>query len=682
MFGKTYDPTTRRTRNFVLLVIFAVALPSLLLTGFGMIAIDNERVASLKRTHSVYKAIFKRTAEGFNARMDELVEESDTPLNALEAWATGESEELGDDFYHFFNTIPFGTNYFAISPCYDLKLREEFSRNGDGLPDALCQAINAELAENDAPSACSTYRSLLTEIDDSNPISCLVRKALARCLKKTGSQSEADQQLRNFSNSCRDLTEPTSTIARLIKRVEALTAADANQLPRIMNEAIELAEELSDPTLNLPIEQIEFLAGEAAASLVKMHNDPDARQARERLQLISTRQSLFNASANLEGEVGNKPVIRAIRVNGERRVVLAKAREALVGLELVPSGLDPFLNELLKEYEVENELQVNLLPVEASKCCDDDELFITSSFLRKTELAWRLDMYFANAEVFERLAKGRGRLYLWALILLVATLVIGIGKTVMVMLKETRLSKLKTDFVSSVSHELRTPLTSIRMFTETLLMGRVNNKKEERECLETIGKETERLSRLTEQILDFSRMEANRKPYTFRPECIHELIDQAVFACKPICRNNGFVIETDFSEDLPEVPMDRDAIVEVLINLLSNAFKYSQENRRVTIKARHDGNRLELSVTDQGIGIPKSEHKRIFEKFYRVDNKLCCEVSGSGLGLSLVKYIVQAHNGDISLDSIPGKGSTFTMHLPSVQKSSPPITASNRPEEG
>jgi two-component system phosphate regulon sensor histidine kinase PhoR len=202
------------------------------------------------------------------------------------------------------------------------------------------------------------------------------------------------------------------------------------------------------------------------------------------------------------------------------------------------------------------------------------------------------------------------------------------------------------------------------MFTETLLLDRVSDENERRECLQIIGTESERLSRLVERILDFSRMEAGRRAYRLVPTRVDDVVDAAVTACRPLAEEKGFEIERIIPDDLPQVPLDRDAMVEVLINLLSNAIKYSPEHKQVTVSAQVDEQRLRLSVADKGMGIPRAEQKRIFDRFYRVAAPLASEVSGSGLGLSLVRYIVKGHGGEVHVDSTPGKGSTFTVVIP------------------
>ncbi|RME24483.1 MAG: sensor histidine kinase, partial [Deltaproteobacteria bacterium] len=204
----------------------------------------------------------------------------------------------------------------------------------------------------------------------------------------------------------------------------------------------------------------------------------------------------------------------------------------------------------------------------------------------------------------------------------------------------------------------------IRMFTETLLLGRVGSEQERKECLQVIGQETERLSRLVERILDFSRMEKGRRAYRMEPCDVREVVERAIAICRAQAEEAGMKIELSIQDELPEIRGDRDSLVEVVVNLLSNAVKYSPRGGRIGINVAAEKEWLKIRVSDEGIGIPRSEQKKIFEKFYRVDNPRAAEVGGSGLGLSLVKYIVQAHGGTVEVNSAPGEGSTFTVTLP------------------
>jgi signal transduction histidine kinase len=230
--------------------------------------------------------------------------------------------------------------------------------------------------------------------------------------------------------------------------------------------------------------------------------------------------------------------------------------------------------------------------------------------------------------------------------------------------RELQLAKLKSDFVSNVSHELRTPLALIRLYAETLELGRISTPGKQHEYHEIIRKESERLTALINNILDFSRIEAGRKEYTFRDTNVADLVRSTLESYRYEIEQNGFKFEQQIDNDLPPVKIDREAIARSLLNLVNNAVKYSATDKYLGVRLYRSNGNLNLEVADHGIGIPANEQAKIFEKFYRVGDPLVHNTKGSGLGLSLVRHIAQAHGGQVAVESAPGKGSKFTITLP------------------
>ncbi|HYN02248.1 MAG TPA: HAMP domain-containing sensor histidine kinase [Vicinamibacteria bacterium] len=230
--------------------------------------------------------------------------------------------------------------------------------------------------------------------------------------------------------------------------------------------------------------------------------------------------------------------------------------------------------------------------------------------------------------------------------------------------RELKLSRLKSDFVANVSHELKTPLALIRLFAETLELGRVPTEEKKQQYHRIINKESRRLTQLINNILDFSRIEAGRKEYRLVRTDLAAVVRDVVDAYRFPIEHQGFTLDLAVAEDLPEMETDPEALSQALINLLNNALKYSPEKKTIAVSVRREGDRVLVSVADRGIGIPKAEQKRIFEKFYRVESSLVHTTKGSGLGLALVQHITEAHGGRVELLSAPGEGSTFTLSLP------------------
>jgi two-component system phosphate regulon sensor histidine kinase PhoR len=251
---------------------------------------------------------------------------------------------------------------------------------------------------------------------------------------------------------------------------------------------------------------------------------------------------------------------------------------------------------------------------------------------------------------------------------LVSTTVAGTAVVLAVLYREAEVARLQTDFVNKVSHDLRTPLTSIRMFVETLQLGRIQDPARQSEALEIIADETARLSTLINRLLDWARMESGRRSYTLRRTRIETVLDAALQAFEPQRLAGSVEVTRAIEPALPEVMADPQALVEALLNLLNNAHKYTGPEKRITLGARRDGTTVLLSVTDNGPGIQRRDQKRIFDKFYRAQDPLAREIEGTGLGLAMVKHIIGAHGGRVGVESELGKGAVFTIVLPAAER--------------
>jgi two-component system phosphate regulon sensor histidine kinase PhoR len=249
---------------------------------------------------------------------------------------------------------------------------------------------------------------------------------------------------------------------------------------------------------------------------------------------------------------------------------------------------------------------------------------------------------------------------------LVTTTILGSAAVLAVLYREAQVARLQTDFVNKVSHDLRTPLTSIRMFVETLQLGRIADPKRQSEALEIIAEETARLSGLINRLLDWARMESGRRTYELHRERVEPIIDRALEAFEPQLLLAPAEMKRSVAPDLPPVMADRQALIEALLNLLNNAHKYTGAEKRIAVSAAKDGASVVIEVADNGPGIGARDQKRIFEKFYRARDPLDRTIEGTGLGLAMVKHIVVGHGGRITVESELGKGATFRVVLPAA----------------
>ena len=223
---------------------------------------------------------------------------------------------------------------------------------------------------------------------------------------------------------------------------------------------------------------------------------------------------------------------------------------------------------------------------------------------------------------------------------------------------------MRSNFVSAVSHELKTPLAAIRMFAETLRMGRPAEPEAKNEYLDTIVNESERLTRLLNNVLDFSKIEQGKKSYRREPRCLAEIVQSATRAMGYPAEQQQFRLHVHLEDGIPPVSVDRDAIEQAILNLLANAMKYSGGSRDIDLRLKSTDGQAVIEVEDRGVGIEPDERKRIFEQFYRVATSGNQRIPGTGLGLTLVRHIVEGHGGDVTVESTVGRGSTFAIHLP------------------
>jgi two-component system phosphate regulon sensor histidine kinase PhoR len=227
-----------------------------------------------------------------------------------------------------------------------------------------------------------------------------------------------------------------------------------------------------------------------------------------------------------------------------------------------------------------------------------------------------------------------------------------------------RLEKIRQDFVANVSHELRTPISSIKGYAETLLDGAIDDKENAKDFIEIIHSDSERLASLINDILDLSKIESGELKLGIQPISLTPIIKKVVKLLTKQAKAKGVKIELDVSNTVCKVMADKERIAQVVLNLLDNAIKYNKLNGKVTISYKEDKKLLKVNITDTGLGIPAKDLDRIFERFYRADRARSREIGSTGLGLSIVKHIIEAHGGAVSVESIPDDGSVFSFTLP------------------
>ncbi|MDT8402439.1 MAG: HAMP domain-containing sensor histidine kinase [Bacteroidales bacterium] len=278
--------------------------------------------------------------------------------------------------------------------------------------------------------------------------------------------------------------------------------------------------------------------------------------------------------------------------------------------------------------------------------------------------SWSLTLYPESSGLLASLFGPGASIFLYIFIAIVIILAFGLFFTLQTVNSELNLSKMKSQFMSTVSHEFKSPLTSIRQMSEMLVQGRVPTRERQLKYHTTILKQSERLSHLIDNILDFSKMEEGQKLFNFEKSDIVPVVKNIVESFQNHTSEQGFNINFSVFKPVPELVFDYEAMEQVMHNLLDNASKYSGDSRKIDVKIEGKGNRVIVSVRDFGTGIKKEDHDKIFSRFYRAGDELTQTVKGSGIGLTIVKQLVEAHGGTIDVESEIGKGSTFIVALP------------------
>ncbi|MCA9674927.1 MAG: HAMP domain-containing histidine kinase [Kofleriaceae bacterium] len=276
---------------------------------------------------------------------------------------------------------------------------------------------------------------------------------------------------------------------------------------------------------------------------------------------------------------------------------------------------------------------------------------------------WRLRV--AQRDTGSQTARGRRKLIDIVLIGLALTgIVAGLTVLLLASRRERKANELKSEFISNVSHELKTPLSIISMFGEMLALGRVKTPAQAHEYADIIWRESVRLARLIDNVLDFAKIERGKDVYEFAEGDVAEVVLRAVELSGHRLQQAEMTVETEIEPDLPPVSLDGNALTLATLNLVDNAIKYAADGKRIVVRLRRDGARVVLEVKDFGPGIDAAEHDRIFERFYRARAVRLKPIRGSGIGLALVEHIAKAHGGGVWIDSKPGAGATFGLWIP------------------
>jgi signal transduction histidine kinase len=277
---------------------------------------------------------------------------------------------------------------------------------------------------------------------------------------------------------------------------------------------------------------------------------------------------------------------------------------------------------------------------------------------------WHVEVRFRDVDIFEKTARRQTVVYIWTGLLAIAVMIAAGLLAAQAVGKQMKTNRLKNDFIATISHELKTPLASMRVLVDTLLEGNYRDQGQVAEYLQLVSKENERLTGLIDNFLTFSRMERNKQAFVMAGTSPAAIARDAAEAVGTKLGQGRCTFDVTIADDLPSVTADHDAMVTVLVNLLDNAYKYSYDDKRIELTVACEDGLVYFCVRDNGKGMSRRAARKIFKRFYQVDRSLARRAEGCGLGLSIAKFIVDAHKGTIAVDSKPGEGSVFTVRLP------------------
>jgi signal transduction histidine kinase len=388
----------------------------------------------------------------------------------------------------------------------------------------------------------------------------------------------------------------------------------------------------------------------------------------ERQALAEAAESLWQEWQTMPKQDVNPRGRRTFRSGGRAVLLLTRSSpERLAALLIGQRSLDSAWLKVLHATGRYAEVDFALTDAEGRPVLGYPDAPLEAQSLRPasaTQLPWTIHAISRAKGFGSPELSGRTWFLLAGIVVIAVLLMAGSYLINRAVLREVVVARLQSDFVASVSHEFRTPLTTVRQLSEMLARGRVSNDEKRQHFYETLLRESERLHRLVEGLLNFGRMEAGELHYRFEPMDPETFVRDVVSEFQREVSGLGYRIEMHGNGALPAIRADRESLARVFWNLLDNAVKYSPDHRTVWVDLSGAGQRLMVRVRDRGIGIPVPEQKEIFRKFVRGAGSKAASIRGTGIGLAMARQIVTAHGGDLSVESQPGEGSVFTVLLP------------------
>jgi signal transduction histidine kinase len=638
-------------RRQVLLFLIAVALPCAVLVALGLRIINQERELAVRRAADERRLLTREFRQALLDRLGRVMREETSRTGADPEGLL--STEYSDPAVILVARLIDGSLVLpwegvpAAQRAQRLLAQEPFAR-------AIAEGERAEFAPDGASAAPAVYEQAL-EVARDRVQRYYAHFLLGRVLSKLERRREAVRHYEAVLVAPSEVTDEygiplwSYAAARLQEGI-----AQGDVLARVEAE-IDTGEWLSPAQLYLYRALVDTTAARATDSAVSMW-------ARRLSLLIVDRLHTVENALALKRDLATLPISRGPAADRQGSWVLWDRAAWLVGVVSSSEASAPMLIALRAA-----EIFEPLADVSASDGATRVSLVTgpggDGELLGAEFPGIKLQFTAAGQDAPRGSWNLRLGFYLLALLLVVSATLFGAYLLWRDVQRELGMARMRSRFVSSVSHELKTPLTAIRALAETLRL-RTAKPEKQIQYLDTIVGESERLTRLLNNVLDFTKIERGARSYNRQPHALSEIVRAAARAMQYALEQRQFQLRVDVSDGIPPMNVDRDAIEQAILNLLVNAMKYSGERRDIRLSLEQASGEVVVKVVDHGVGIAPEEQARVFGQFYRVQTPETQHVPGTGLGLTLVDHIVKAHGGHVTVESTPGQGSAFAIHLP------------------
>lgn len=703
----------RRHKRLISIFLLTIFLPSVLLSVLGIKAIRNEKFRLAKQLEEEQI----RTIDLFRTQILSQVNEVENALQYLVQTPSFINKDykaikilldsrlvenhLMKQFFVVYKDA--GPWFPPLQPVLNHPVSISTLALDDARQEKLKKAEEYEFLQKNYKSAVSIYYDLLTIVKVKNDQAQLLNY-IARNLTKLKEYKQAISVYSRIINEYPESKTSSGLPMVIIARLQLTECYQkSGESENALNEAFKLYEKLLMNSWVLSESQFKTYASMVKEIITNILQEnptefPDEEEYKKQFEQLTTnhqgRIEQWQIISDLKSEV--IPEFRRKLTQPEpytqnpfRYFKTINNKDFLIITTMIPDENKKDSNGILgikiNNGYLENDLLNNIIKVIHSgeranffisnltgriiygKKSLSEEFPKTTAFFENNFPPWRIEAYSIETKVTGLIGLHKS-FYFWTILTLILILSFGVVLIVRTVVHEMEVLKIKSDFVSTVSHEFKTPLTSIKALTERLMEGKVKDHAKMNQYFSVISQDTDKLTRLVGNILDFSKIEEGKKEYDFEETDIAEWLDQTVENFRKENLQREIKIHTQIPGDIPHLKIDKNALALAVNNLLDNAIRVSTKKNEIEVIVKKEKNNLIIKVKDYGIGIPHDELDKIFEKFYQGSNAIRLSTKGTGLGLTLVRHTIEAHGGEVFVESKVDQGSTFTLLLPIKNK--------------